>query len=618
MSALINKVFVYAKRPDADGTQNLRAKIFCNAEAEEPQKLIFWAQPVPNSFADFDPGAVDRIATQAMRHGYALALFETRDHARVEDLSEPAQNLLPDLIEDARDHDYGLPEPFTGPAAIAAVEDCASFIRVIAPNHTKLGASDHFLLAGSGLGGATVLHTLFLAEKLGLPLPPIQTAIVLSGAFAFPSFYAPTDTRILALHGLRDPAVPPKSIRQFAYRAKDRCALQESDEMLHGSARLTRTEPMRYAVRRFVRFDRGSTLEPLSHRNGEDLKFAHKNPICVVTCVKNEGPFLLEWIAYNRSIGVTDFIIFSNDCDDGTAEMLDRLEELGIVHHFDNPSGMIGTRQHLGVTVSLAPLHKAFRKATYAIVTDVDEFIQIDSADGTLNGLLAEHGYPDAISLSELLYGFGGVEEFQDKLVTEQFQVSQELDPVDHRARRGVKTIMRVQTGVQSYGNHRPTLKHPFLDKAYWTDGAGNEVSPEFITNGDRGLDVRGRYSPARVNHYTLRSGESMLVKFERGDAVRPGRMRKVYFKHRNGRHRRDDSFLSRIPAIRAELDALLADATLKKLHRKACTAHRAKIKALKADPEMAEIWAMIQAEVAKPIFEDLDDDKPGDPLAAE
>ncbi len=618
MSALTNKVFVYANRPDADGTQDLRAKIIRREDAETPQKLIFWAQPVPNSFADFDPGAVERIAAQAMRHGYALALFETRDHARVEDLSEAAQHLLPDLVEDARAQDHGLPEDFASPGALAAVEDCASFIRLIAPNHKKLGLSDHFLLAGSSFGAATVLNTLFLADKLGLTLPPIQTAIVLSGAFAFPSFYAPIDTRILALHGLRDPAVPPRSIRQFAYRAKDHCALLESDEMLHGSARLTRSEPMRLAVRRIVRYDRGSSLEPMSHRNGEVLKFARENPICIATCVKNEGPFLLEWIAYNRTIGVTDFIIFSNDCDDGTAEMLDRLAELGIVHHFDNPSGMIGTRQHLGVTVALAPLHKSFRKAAYAIVTDIDEFIQIDTADGTLNGLLAEHGYPDAISLSELLYGFGGVEKFQDKLVTEQFQVSQELDPVDHRARRGVKTIMRVHTGVQAYGNHRPTLKHPFLDKAYWTDGAGNEVPPDFIVNGDRGLDVRGRYDPARVNHYTLRSGESMLVKFQRGDAVRPGRMREVYFKHRNGRHLRSDSFQSRIPAIRAELDSLLADATLKKLHRKACTAHRAKIKALKADPEMAEIWAMIQAEVAKPIFEDLDDDKPGDTLAAE
>jgi len=618
MSALTNKTFVYAKRSGAGGTQELRARIFRRDDAEEPQRLLFWVNPVPATEGAFDPGVYGRIASQIMRHGYAMALLETRDSARVEDLSPPAQHLLPDLLDDARAHAPNLPDQFTGPAALAAVEDCASFIRVIAPNHEKLGLTDHFLLGGSGLGAATVLNTLFLADRLGLSLPPIRTGIVLSGGFAFPSFYRPIDTRVLALHGLHDDTVPPRSIRAFAYRARDHAVLLESDEHIPGSARLTRAESLRHAVRRFVRYDRGSTLETLSHRNGEDLKFAPENRICIATCVKNEGPFLLEWIAYNRSIGVTDFIIFSNDCDDGTAEMLDRLVELGLVHHFDNPSEKLGTRQHLGVTVALAPLHKAFRKAKYAIVTDVDEFIQIDTADGTLNGLLAEHGYPDAISLSELLFGFGGVEKYKDKLVTEQFQVSQELDPVDHRARRGVKSIMRVCPGVQAYGNHRPTLKYAHLDKAYWTDGAGNQVSRDFIAQGDRGLDVRGRMADARVNHYTVRSSESMLVKFERGDAVRPGRMRKEYFKHRNGRHLRNDSFLPRIPALRAELDALLADATLKKLHRRAVAAHKAKIKALKNDPEMADIWALIRAELAKPILEDTEDDKPGGQVAAE
>ncbi|HRK43782.1 MAG TPA: glycosyltransferase family 2 protein, partial [Gemmobacter sp.] len=29
--------------------------------------------------------------------------------------------------------------------------------------------------------------------------------------------------------------------------------------------------------------------------------------ITVFTCMRNEGPFLLEWLAYHRLIGVTDF-----------------------------------------------------------------------------------------------------------------------------------------------------------------------------------------------------------------------------------------------------------------------------------------------------------------------
>ncbi len=52
--------------------------------------------------------------------------------------------------------------------------------------------------------------------------------------------------------------------------------------------------------------------------------------ITAITCVKNEGPFLLEWIAFNRVIGVTDFLFYSNDCDDGTDKLLDALENAAL------------------------------------------------------------------------------------------------------------------------------------------------------------------------------------------------------------------------------------------------------------------------------------------------
>ena len=33
--------------------------------------------------------------------------------------------------------------------------------------------------------------------------------------------------------------------------------------------------------------------------------------------MRNEAPFILEWIAYHRAIGFDDFLIYSNDCSDG-------------------------------------------------------------------------------------------------------------------------------------------------------------------------------------------------------------------------------------------------------------------------------------------------------------
>ena len=56
----------------------------------------------------------------------------------------------------------------------------------------------------------------------------------------------------------------------------------------------------------------------------------------IMTTMKNEGPFILEWVAYNLSIGVTGFVIFTNNCEDGTDLIADRLTELGYASHRPN------------------------------------------------------------------------------------------------------------------------------------------------------------------------------------------------------------------------------------------------------------------------------------------
>ncbi len=59
--------------------------------------------------------------------------------------------------------------------------------------------------------------------------------------------------------------------------------------------------------------------------------------ILCTTVMRNEAPFILEWLAYHRLIGVSDFLIYSNDCDDGTDVMLDHLQSMGLVTHLNNP-----------------------------------------------------------------------------------------------------------------------------------------------------------------------------------------------------------------------------------------------------------------------------------------
>ena len=54
--------------------------------------------------------------------------------------------------------------------------------------------------------------------------------------------------------------------------------------------------------------------------------------------VKDERRYLLEWVAYHRLIGFDRIRIYSNDCSDGTDELLDRMQAAGLVEHVRWPS----------------------------------------------------------------------------------------------------------------------------------------------------------------------------------------------------------------------------------------------------------------------------------------
>ena len=58
--------------------------------------------------------------------------------------------------------------------------------------------------------------------------------------------------------------------------------------------------------------------------------------ILAVITLRNEGAFLLEWLAHHLATGVDHVLTFTNDCEDGTDALLDRLAQMGHVTHVRN------------------------------------------------------------------------------------------------------------------------------------------------------------------------------------------------------------------------------------------------------------------------------------------
>ena len=139
-----------------------------------------------------------------------------------------------------------------------------------------------------------------------------------------------------------------------------------------------------------------------------------------VLTVRNEAAFLLEWLAHHRAVGFTDFLVFSNDCQDGTDAMLDRLEELGWLSHVRND----GPHDKGGIqftAMKRADKHPLVKKADWIIALDIDEFINIHTGDHTIPALLASLPDATAITLTWRLFGSMNLARYNDTPVLETF-----------------------------------------------------------------------------------------------------------------------------------------------------------------------------------------------------
>ena len=287
--------------------------------------------------------------------------------------------------------------------------------------------------------------------------------------------------------------------------------------------------------------------------------------ILAVMTVRNEGSFLLDWLAHHRACGFTDFLVFSNDCTDGTDAMLDRLEAMGWLTHVRNDGPHDEGPQW--AALKAADRHPAVKAADWVLFCDVDEYVNIHVGDRTVGALLAALPRATAIPLTWRLFGNAGVVRYEDRPVTEVF--TRAAPAVLHWPWRAMlfKTLFRNDGSYGKLGVHRP--RNPDRGRMaaqVWMDGSG-DVLPEVFQTARIFSDLgRDHYRFAQLNHYALGSMEGYLVKADRGRANRDSSVADVgYWVERNFCDVEDRSVLALdVAALRA---GLAADAVLGPLH---------------------------------------------------
>ncbi len=312
--------------------------------------------------------------------------------------------------------------------------------------------------------------------------------------------------------------------------------------------------------------------------------------ITAVTCVKNEGPFLLEWIAFNRLIGVTDFLFYSNDCSDGTDHLLDALADRSLVRHLPN---LAAGRNYQMEALKDARRQDIVAGADWVWIADVDEFLNIHTGDHTIPALIAACGDPQAISVTFQFFANDGIERFSDVPVISQFNRSHNPDLWCGEFAIEVKSLVRNDFPLQYFGAHRPFFKGNLAaeKRPRWTDGSGRDFPHRFLVAANprriRRFPANGARNFATLNHYALRSLDSYLVKNDRGDVNREHRaFDDTYWRERNDAAYHDTRIHRYLPALKAALADLRRDPVIDALHRDCVARHIARRDALLKRPD--------------------------------
>ncbi|WP_168193075.1 glycosyltransferase family 2 protein [Rhodophyticola sp. CCM32] len=321
--------------------------------------------------------------------------------------------------------------------------------------------------------------------------------------------------------------------------------------------------------------------------------------VASITPAKDEGPFILEWVAYHRLIGVTDILIFSNDCTDGSDLLLDRLDEMGLIRHYANPSMIMEMERHHLAVIKYSNTLSRLKRVDWIVSLDMDEFICVNTGEGRLADLFSACDGADVISINQLNFGCAGRRDFTEELQMNRFDQCQfyEGSRNPRNPRRGVKSFTRVGAPVDRITNHSPRPIEGRGDELRWVNAANQPLPDDLKIREIKSLEEGVfSYDLAQLNHYALRSMDSFLTQVARGNANHADRSADLSYWRRYNINDQQDHRITRWSDRVAETMAeMLEDAELADLHAACVAAHRTKIGVLYENDDFVDLRRRIE-----------------------
>lgn len=274
----------------------------------------------------------------------------------------------------------------------------------------------------------------------------------------------------------------------------------------------------------------------------------------VVSIFKNEYDYILEWIAYHQLAGVDSFFIADNISDDGSSQLLEALDYLGVINRLHFPRvGDTGPQ----VLAYNHILRQYGSEVDLLGFIDADEFLVSTNDLSLKENLLSFASIEDAgaLALNWRNYGSSGRKLSGEGLVIDRFLNASKKD---HIANRHIKTVLKPSM-VQRMNIHECILK----SGRYYS----GDLSPTIFEKGGsfepKTKDVI--YDRVRINHYVVKSRqEHMMNKARKGSAAGSAGRHKgeAYFKAHDLNDVHDDILTHFSEDIKRTVDGLTEQLT--------------------------------------------------------
>ncbi|MGV8986513.1 MAG: glycosyltransferase family 2 protein [Cypionkella sp.] len=268
----------------------------------------------------------------------------------------------------------------------------------------------------------------------------------------------------------------------------------------------------------------------------------------LVSSFRNEAPFVLEFVAHHKVIGFDEIVIASNDCSDGTTEILDALAAMGAIRHVPCAPPPRNSPQAFAYAQIRRQL--PIDRAAWLMILDADELLNIHVGAGRLADLIAaQQADTDLVLVNWACFGNSGHDRWADELSSQRFV--RRLRTLNGNGL--VKSLIRAPGIWKDLSNHHPyghkggeSLRIAFAGGLWVEDVAADSI----VFGTYRSVKPRvGTFRFAQVNHYATRTEDSFDLRRARGRGAMPqgkdnDRHNDAYFRRMSSGSFLDDTIL--------------------------------------------------------------------------